>query len=224
MKVRSLEELVAAIDGSLAWRRREVSVMFGLSAGKKELEKEALARALLALIYAHWEGFVKDAALAYYRYVKTKNSAVDQLAPAFRAITLRNSLRTSPEGVRRIGAYRAALGLISPGGGAKLPPDSGADMESNLSYAVFEDVADTLGIDVSLCATKRNLISEKLVANRHRVAHGERVSFDEATLGEIRAGTFWCMEHFRDQVERAASQKLYEQRPVTEPASPAASV
>ena len=212
MKVRSLEELVGVVDGSLAWRRREVSVLFSLGAGKVDYEREVMARAAVALLYAHWEGFVHDTATAYYRFVKTKTSSIDRLAPAFRALTLRHHLRTSSLGEKRVGAYLQALGLLGFNSGAKLPPDSGADTESNLSFPVFQDIADTLGIDVSQCATKGNLISEKLVANRHKIAHGERLLIDNDTLDEIRSGTLWCMDHFRTQVENAASQKLYERR------------
>lgn len=173
MKIRSQEELVSFVDEQLAWRKKEIAAVAALADGVRSHQKHTLLRAGVALLYAHWEGFIKAAASAYCSYVRSRQTGYGRLRPSFLAVIVRNMLRGASTG-RRIGPYlRVVDAMLNVGSGDRqLPSDNIIDTESNLTYEVFEDIAQTIGIDVAEFATKAKLIDEGLVARRHKIAHG----------------------------------------------------
>jgi MAE_28990/MAE_18760-like HEPN len=59
-KLRTLSLLQDYLDGELAWRIKELADM-KYSVKKAESDrKRTVIRASLALLYAHWEGFIKN--------------------------------------------------------------------------------------------------------------------------------------------------------------------
>jgi hypothetical protein len=210
MKIRSNEELVEFLDGQLAWRKKEIAVLAGLIDTSREFQKQALTRAGVAMLYAHWEGFVKEAATAYCVYVRAKRPLLSRVQPSFLAVIVRTRLRGS-NSTRRIGPYMDALGgVVGPGDNKfDLPPDNIVDTESNLNFGVFTDISTTIGLDISDLATKANLIDEGLVARRHKIAHGERVNLDSDDFDTLRADVVACIEAFAAKIQNAAALRAY---------------
>src|SRR5690606_30193343 len=71
MKVRTLEMFCDFLDEELAWRKKELSVLKNLV--ERDLgtfsHNKALARCGVALLYAHWEGFVRIAGTSFLEFV-----------------------------------------------------------------------------------------------------------------------------------------------------------
>jgi hypothetical protein len=210
MKIRSQEEFVTFVDERLAWRRKEIATINALIHDARDHQKQVLIRAGVALLYAHWEGFIKEAASAYCAFVRDRRMSLDHLQPSFVAVILRSMLRRSQAG-KRIGPYvdAATIMLREAAACRILPADNVIDTESNLTYEVFADIALTIGLDVADFATKANLIDEGLLVRRHKIAHGERLVVDAEAFDDIRLGVLWCIEQFRDKVENAAVTRLY---------------
>jgi hypothetical protein len=72
MKIRSVSELVDFLDEDLAWRKRELTTFRFLMGRSRPHEREAVLRAAVCVLYAHWEGFVKNGATGYVNYVALK--------------------------------------------------------------------------------------------------------------------------------------------------------
>ena len=69
MRIHTLEQLIDFVDADLAWRKKELSC-FKKTVDKAELRHEkALLRGAIAILYAHWEGFIKNTAEAYLSFV-----------------------------------------------------------------------------------------------------------------------------------------------------------
>jgi len=61
VKIRTTEQLVDGVSTEISWRRKELTDLKSLvqkMAGVRSRE-DTITRAAFALLYAHWEGFVK---------------------------------------------------------------------------------------------------------------------------------------------------------------------
>src|SRR5580704_7767577 len=85
MPVRTIEELADRLDEGMAWRRIELQA---LKAAVSDAEKQspgsplsrALARSGVAMLYAHWEGYVKDSCTAYVEFIAKRRLRCDELS------------------------------------------------------------------------------------------------------------------------------------------------
>ena len=97
MKIRTENDLQDAIDSELAWRKRELSAVRSNIASARKFAKDTAIRAGIALLYAHWEGSIKNVAAYYLEYVATLKLPYRQLKPNFLAIALKYDLKSFEE-------------------------------------------------------------------------------------------------------------------------------
>lgn len=98
MKIRSTAELNEAIDRALAWRKRELELLNSIIERQKRNHEEAfLFRAAIPVLYAHWEGFAKEAAVFYLEFVSRQRLTLGDLKNNFAAIACRSYFRETSE-------------------------------------------------------------------------------------------------------------------------------
>lgn len=109
MTAKTLNELQDALDEGLSWRRIE---LFALTAEIERHDKQsatsplarALARSGLAMLYAHWEGYTKEACQHYVDYVVARRPKIGELSDGFAITAMRDlarrELRGDPSGKR----------------------------------------------------------------------------------------------------------------------------
>lgn len=83
MKVKTLENLDDALDKHLAWRKKEM-LSLKVLIDKENENSETLIRAGLALLCAHFEGFIKDASNDYLEYISSQDIIYKDLRDVFR--------------------------------------------------------------------------------------------------------------------------------------------
>jgi hypothetical protein len=88
MKPKTIDELSGGIRKDLGWRRRENQAMQHFVRASQGSRKQAALRGAVAVLYAHWEGFVKASGRAYFEYVKQRRLANDALALPFLALSV----------------------------------------------------------------------------------------------------------------------------------------
>ena len=87
---RTTNQLEENINNSFSWRRKELSI-YKTNLQKAEGKwKEALLRAGVPLIYAHWEGFVKEIAEFYLEHVSLQSLKHIDLKSTFIALCVRS--------------------------------------------------------------------------------------------------------------------------------------
>lgn len=212
MKIRTETQLCDAIDQDFIWRKKELThLKFLLDSAKGRGDREAtVLRGGVTLLYAHWEGFVKFAALAYLEYVASQRLRFDELAPAFLALAARPIL-SAATGAKRIRAHLDVAKFFRAGLSEKstIPYKDGVTTKANLSSDVLAEITDTLGLDFTPFRTKANLIDETLLRTRNTVAHGEYLLLTIERYEQLAQEVLAMMENFRTQVQNAAALRQF---------------
>jgi MAE_28990/MAE_18760-like HEPN len=213
-KLRTLSLLQDYLDGELAWRIKELADM-KYSVKKAESDrKRTVIRASLALLYAHWEGFIKNSATAYLEFVDSQGHRYCELASCFVVIGLKKSLNdmvVSKRSHSSIAALEFIRGEMEQK--ARLSLDSAIRTDSNLSSTVFSNICIAVGINPATYETKYKLVDESLLNRRNKIAHGEFVDVNPEQYRTLTDEVLFILRNFKTDIQNAASLKSYIARP-----------
>ena len=93
MKIRTKDEFQDVVDGETAWRKKELSSISSNIAISKKVAKITSLRAGIALLYAHWEGLIKNLATYYLCYVSFQDCRYGELKPNFMALAINKDIK-----------------------------------------------------------------------------------------------------------------------------------
>ena len=206
--MRTEDEFLQHVAKDLVWRRKELTEMRALvQSAQGELRQSVLIRSSVALLYAHWEGFVKAAASAYLKFVAYQGVDCEQLAHNFLALAARasSSGQDGPSADIKIAAFYAACDGVR----ARIPFKGVIGTKSNLGSAVLKDILVVLGLPEASFTTKMALIDTSLVNRRNHIAHGEYLSISVTDYEGLHQEVLGLIEAFRNEVENAAVTKKY---------------
>lgn len=208
--IRTLNGLQDALDKEISWRLKEIADMKLAVRQIESIKKKTVVRAGTPLLYAHWEGFIKNAAKFYLEYVDYQGHNYEELANCFVIIGLKKKLVGIAQS-KQANANNEALEFIRREMGSKscLTLDSAIRTESNLSSSVFENICYSVGISHSWYETKYNLIDESLLKRRNMIAHGEYLDLNEEQYRDLADEVIGLLRNFKTDVENAASLKSY---------------
>lgn len=219
-KIRTLEMLDRSLNDDFVRRRAEILHLKTRLENKQILqtEQDALLRSCLIVLYAHWEGFIKESATAYICFVAMQKLKYSQLAPNFVAIGINTLLNSATQSKSpRIRNDLAKFFIDGLDSRSQILWDGIVNTQSNLSSEVFHDIIDLLGLEyLSDYETKSKMINFQLLRNRHMAAHGELyLDIDIEGFSQLYYNfvggreTEGLMPLFKNQVINAASLKIY---------------
>jgi hypothetical protein len=174
-----------------------------------------LIRASVALLYAHWEGFVKATAEAYLEFVCMQRCKNSELAGNMLAIMVRSKLRTA-EASKRIAAHREVVDFFRTRmhERATLPFKNIIRTDANLSSTVLLDILNTVGVDASQYESKKHILDNQLLAKRNHIAHGSNLDVDITDYLQLHDEILSMINLLRNQIENAAISGGYLQQVV----------
>ncbi|WP_188064237.1 MAE_28990/MAE_18760 family HEPN-like nuclease [Sphingobium sp. KCTC 72723] len=205
-KIRSLDQLQDTLDGELGWRIKEVLNLKMSISGTKSLAQSTLIRAGIALLYAHWEGFIKSASLSYAEYVSTRGLKFEDLKPCFIVLGLRGRLEllaVNRKNAPSVEALHFVQSKLSENAIFNL--SNAINTESNLSSSVFENISGSIGIDTSGYSSYYNLIDESLLKRRNKVAHGEYLDINAIEWKDLADTIIQLMRSYKTDIQNAAT-------------------
>jgi hypothetical protein len=210
MSIRTVEDLSDHLDRELAWRRKELSDLKTLidAASNAGRRRDALLRCGVAILYAHWEGFIKSAASGYLEFVSRQQLPYNELKPNFIAAGIKPLLYRAVQSKRAKDHNElVAFFLMRLSERSSIPYKKAIDTESNLSSTVFRDIVEKLGLDYSYYVAKEHLIDEGLVNSRNTIAHGNYLQFDLVGFEELMNEIIGIMVLFRNQIDNSAQTR-----------------
>lgn len=214
--IRTTDELIDRVGKDLIWRRKELSELKGLvQETQGQIRFRVIIRAAVALLYAHWEGFVKKSSSYYLEFVSSHRLPYGKLASNFVALTLKSKFNELAASEKISGANLLAdFFCTSLNRQSNVPYKGAVDTKSNLSSKVLQDILSTLGIPQVNFSTRMNFIDSNLVNPRNHIAHGEDFDLSAAEYMELHEAVMSLLETYKNEVENAAVLKSFERVPV----------
>jgi MAE_28990/MAE_18760-like HEPN len=211
MKIPTSAALGTRLDRNLAWRKKELTQMKFVADSAVPANAGLLRRAGIALMYAHWEGFVKDASIYYLTYLASVPLEVGKLKSCLVAVALSGDIRASGKATR-ISVRARVVDLFrsleqpppAPPVMRRMPVKRVIATRSNLKGEVLREIAATIGIDYSAFALKEKPVIDRLVQLRNKIAHGIGVPVAQADYVSLHNEIIALMDHYRTLIQDAA--------------------
>lgn len=211
MELRSLDGFETHLTEDLKWRLNELDTWKRMVDACRPHERVGALRAGIALLYAHWEGYVKEAARAYLEYVSRKGLKVGDLRSELAAVALRTMLGKGEQSKKAVD-HTALIDMLRDEAHSDANLPYGRAMirtRSNLSFDVFEDVMHSVGCDATRHEISRTLIDVRLLKNRNDIAHGRELLIELDDWLVIRERVVDILRDVRAQLQNAAALESY---------------
>ena len=216
MNIGSLLQLTRSLDRQLSWRKKELTALKFWVGNGEENVRNTIIRASLCLLYAHWEGFIKEAATRYVRFVAQQGLQFRDVTPNLVALGLRAEIQTAGKSnlaTLHINLTQKMMGELEE----EFAPawDKAIDTQSNLNWKALREVLCVMGVSSDEYLSKGQIIEERLVKNRNSIAHGQGVNIDQEDYDNLHDLVVQLLDLFRNDLETAAEQGQYKRNPTT---------
>lgn len=205
------QNLSSIFDTDLTWRRKELSDLKSAIKAADSHAKSALLKSLIAMSYAHWEGFARTCANRYFEYLALRKKPYTEFE---RQIYINSIL------VRLDALYQSRTGIkercnliidILDGNAARFSYINPAliDTKSNLNTDVICDICTICGVSSEYFEKNRTFIDVILLKRRNAIAHGQQEYIQEDEMDKFVANILSLMENFRSLIENKVYTKAY---------------
>jgi hypothetical protein len=213
--MRTKDELLQKIDDDLIWRRRELSSFRAAiqDTGPLPGRRSSLLRAGVALLYAHWEGFVKRCGTYYLEFVANQGKKASELQVNFIAVKFKARLTEANKSNKpSASAELVEFFCTRLDDRLRIPHRGIIDAKSNLSSSVLREIVWILGLEMAPYETKCHLIDSSLLDRRNHIAHGDVLDIGLEDYLELHDEVMFLIDTFRTQLQNAAVTNAFMRR------------
>lgn len=210
MKIRTAEHLQTVLDEDFAWRRKELTMIFTSVQSSRPKLLNTNIRIGVVILYAHWEGFIKNAAENYLRYVAGKKLLYNELENNFIALSLKAKLidfETLNKNTVHTQLINFLFGDLNTR--ANVPTENIIKTQANLNSNILKEILSILGIDYSPFELKEKFIDSQLLKIRNSVAHGQDPDITEIDFYELYDEITVMMTSIKNEISNNASLAKY---------------
>jgi len=223
MKVVEFEE---TLDKDIGWRKKEISDLYLLAQNNNT--NEALLKSLILLLYAHWEGFIKNSSKLYLKYVSDKRIKLKRLETNFHAILIKNDIKNltstaNSDSIESELKFISSLNKSNKKFKIKIDMDDLKESlvintEHNLSEKVLRRIFAFTGLKYkSSLETKKECINSHLLASRNAIAHGDAIdgttrrdfSLSLEDINKLKHIILAIMDSIKEEFSDYASKEFY---------------
>lgn len=210
-KPYSEAELSNQLDADFVWRIREFSDLKDAVRRSEFTARPVLLRALVSMLYAHWEGYIKFCAEKYFSYITLRRHRFHELedqiyvnyfltridAMPLQRVNLRDRCRLVAD---IMGSRDNRFSRVNP---------SLIDTGSNLNSRVLQEICTVCAIDFDLFETETDFIDRILVKRRNEIAHGESTFIEVTEMDDLVSVAVGLMRSFRNALENKIYSRSY---------------
>lgn len=213
-KNKTLNQFLDNLDSEYAWRIKELSVI------KSKIPRDtgsttiivlqnAMLRAGVTLLYAHWEGFIKAAADNYLNFVSLRRLKHSELQPCFIALCIRSKFQRLESKKFELQKQTVEFFLNEMDYRASIPYKGVIDTKSNLKFDVFRDICVIMGIDWNRYSLKQHLIDNQLLYYRNTIAHGKYLTLNYTSFSYLYDVVVELLRNIKDDIVNAAATEQF---------------
>lgn len=205
------------LEQDLRWREAELASLkrLAINATTEQVTYRGLLRAMVALLYAHFEGFTKFCWDTVLDHVQAEAIPICRLETKFALLALEPEFKLHRGSLNSSSIWAFFMeglpqSLLTP---AKFPNDSRLKTESNLWPNIFERESDRIGIQCDELHKHRGRI-KALVTRRNDIAHGKNMVIANLTeYREYENATLCLMHELAIKSIEIIDEKAYQKQP-----------
>lgn len=172
-----------------------------------------MLRAGIALLCAHFEGFIKRASNCYVGYVSQQKKLYSELKENFTALKMEKEFKSCAKSDKHSVHKKLLIlhkELLTKRFIEKYDENNPfISTHSNPSSAELEEILETIGIESDIFETKATYIDSSLLEKRHKVVHGERSDLDKEDFLTTFKIIIDLVEEYKTLLVNAADNKIY---------------
>jgi hypothetical protein len=207
------DNLSDRLQADITWRVKELSEIVRSCKDAEFTRQEALLRASVPILYAHWEGYFVYAANCYLNYLTDKRLPLSILRDEFWALTVRKRVR--PQQIngdisfsRFLMNLRQEKDRIFKKGNFERINGS-----SNLNSEVLVFCCAQIGLSDATFRSYFNFIDRNLIDKRNHIAHGSSLRFRADDVAIYRDNVVDLMRITQTAIENDVALTLYKKTP-----------
>lgn len=217
-KIRTVEQFSNEVDQIKQWRKKELALMKGQIEGTRgsTSQQKVNLRAGHLLLYAHWEGWIKEISKLYLRYINSQRITYSNINNIFLASALKSDileLQESGKSNIHIDFVNKLSEVYSSNTRVSIREDL-IQTYSNLSYGILKDIL--LRLDMKDVVDRENLdlheayIDKELVGRRNAIAHGEYIDdYDMQAYKEMHYFVINTLDNISTEIVNRVINKKY---------------
>lgn len=165
------------------------------------------------MLYAHWEGFIKNAAELYLVFVACKKLTLKQLSNNMIAVSLKFKLKDFEETNKNTIHTQLIDFLLSDlNVRAQIPTENIIKTQSNLNSGILKEILSIVGVNYTPYELKEKYIDSQLLRIRNSVAHGQAPDINEHEFYELYTEITTLMTSIKNEIMNNAILSNYEKK------------
>lgn len=198
-----------SLDSDLTWRIRELSDLKSAIRNAPQGGRAVLLKSLVAIAYAHWEGYVRGAARSFFKFLTLRRKKYLELDKQFYTNYFLRRLDSFSKSKQSLSAKcQIVEDILSQleNRFSKID-ESLIDTRSNLNTEVLNEICIICGVDFRKFEPDSTFIDTIILKRRNSIAHGNHETIGEEEIELIVTKSIGLMRLFGNQLE----SKIYDQ-------------
>ncbi len=221
-------DLRAQLEEELAWRQDEMRLLRNqLGSISLDADRRRYCKAMVVMLYSHFEGFCKLAFSAYAQAINDEEITCAEANNFIAAASLDQVFRALLDPNRKSDVFRRALPNDAPlhrfarqvefldaidqvhGQQVVIPVDEVVDTDANLKPIILRKILFRLGFPPDTFAAQEGVIHQ-LLGRRNNIAHGvERAGLDLVEYERLEGVTLEVITRIMAELTRALAEREY---------------
>jgi hypothetical protein len=213
MKIRTEADFYNKVAEELSWRRVDMMRMKQLILKNENTPlSKTLLRAAIPIIYAHWEGFIKDISLSYINFISLRGLKYREHNKGVLALHLKWRFFSKNPQYSELERAAQLFDFIDAEYDTRSNLKAIQDpikTNSNLNYEVLKEILTILDIEHSKFDAYKTFIDSQLLDARNGIAHGEYRDIDMQLYTQLHDIVLKLLEDFKTELENKVAKKEY---------------